>query len=65
MKLQNSNNVRALFAELGMVPAVAPKSELRLVIDEFDQWTDSSRGVQRATGFSGCDRPGLVELEAA
>jgi hypothetical protein len=48
-----------------MVPAVAPKGELRLVIDEFDQWTDNSRGVQRATGFSGCDRPGLVELEAA
>jgi hypothetical protein len=62
--LTSDNNVRNLFAELGLVPG-NPEKPAALVIDHFDQWTDTTHGALRTTGFCGCGQPSFAELEAA
>jgi hypothetical protein len=64
MNMLTSDNVRELFAELG-VASGSPEESATLVIDHFDQWTDNNHGAPRSTGFCGCGQPYFAELEAA
>jgi hypothetical protein len=51
MSAQDSVNVRALFAEMGIE---LEKSATSLVIDRFEQWRDDATVLVRSTGTCIC-----------